>query len=275
VTRMRPRTVLLVAVALVITLVVPGTVAPLPSATYADGDRPLPLPTSIAALGDSITRGYNACGRFEDCPEQSWSTGTDEEVNSQYRRLLAVSPAVEGHATNLAKSGAKVNDLARQAHGAVDAGANYVTILIGANDACTSSEESMTPTDEFRRQLDDGLRVLAENLPKARVLVVSIPYLAQFVWYVGSICQSMLSNTRSTEPADVARRERVRQRVVDYNAQLAQACSAYGPRCRFDDNAVFDHPFTAAEVSTWDAFHPDSAGQALIAEITSAAGFSW
>ncbi|WP_405110941.1 hypothetical protein [Micromonospora sp. NBC_01405] len=34
------------------------------------------------------------------------------------------------------------------------------------------------------------------------------------------------------------RRARVRQRVVDYSTQLAQACAAYGPNRDFDDNAA-------------------------------------
>jgi lysophospholipase L1-like esterase len=241
----------------------------------------------MAALGDSITAGYNACGRFEDCPDHLWSTGTSPDVDSHYQRLLAVSPGVAGHATNLARSGAKVDDLARQSNEAVAIHPGYVTVLIGANDACTSSENNMTSVADFRARLDEALTVLATNLPKTRVLVASIPdllrlwevehrdRLAQIVWNLGSICQSMLDHERSTDAGDVARRERVRQRVADYNEQLREACAAYGRLCRFDGNAVFDHRFTAGEVSSWDAFHPDAAGQRLIAELTSTDGFDW
>ena len=282
---MRVRALLVVALA--VALLVTVSVTPRSSARYALGERPLPLPTSMAALGDSITAGYNACGQFEDCPDHSWSTGTAPDVNSHYQRLLAVSPGIEGHATNLARSGAKVDDLARQADEAVAVQPGYVTVLIGANDACTSSENDMTSVADFRTSLDAAFAVLASNLPKTRVFVASIPdllrlwevehrdRLAQLVWYVGSICQSMLDHARSTDAGDVARRERVRQRVADYNEQLREACAGYGPRCRLDGNAVFDHPFTAGEVSSWDAFHPDTAGQRLIAELTSTAGFDW
>ena len=65
------------------------------------------------------------------------------------------------------------------------------------------------------------------------------------------------------------------KRVIDYNVQLAAACAAYGPNCRFDGNAVFDYPFTLAHVSSWDYFHPNTAGQATLARITYAAGFNW
>lgn len=278
----------LLLVTLAVALLVPATVTREGTARYADRDgQRLPLPTSMAALGDSITTAYNACGRYEDCPERSWSTGTDDEVNSHYNRLRVISPAIEDNATNLAASGAKVDDLARQAEEAVDVDPDYVTILIGANDACTSSEETMTSVADFRDRLDVALGTLHEGLPKTRVLVASIPdllqlwevehrdRLAQVIWSLGSICQSMLQDARSVDADDVARRERVRQRVVDFNTALRDACTAYGPLCRFDGNAVFDHPFTEGEVSSWDAFHPSTSGQALLAEVTSAGGFDW
>jgi lysophospholipase L1-like esterase len=281
----RVRPVLLIVAALLLAL--PGSGATSATAPEPAVELPLPLPTSMAALGDSITTAYNACGRFEDCPERSWSTGTDAQVNSHYQRLLARSPEIEGQATNLARSGAKINDLERQASEAVKLRPTYVTVLIGANDACTSSEQTMTSVADFRRQLDRGLAVLMANLRATRLLIASIPDLltlwevehrdrvAQFIWSVGSVCQSMLQDARAVDDATNARRARVRQRVADFNQQLREACSAYGRLCRFDDNAVFNSPFTAGNVSSWDAFHPDVTGQALIAETTNDAGFQW
>lgn len=43
-------------------------------ATPAVAD-PGPPPTSMASLGDSITRGFNACGWYVDCTSRSFSTG--------------------------------------------------------------------------------------------------------------------------------------------------------------------------------------------------------
>ncbi|MGG8406484.1 SGNH/GDSL hydrolase family protein, partial [Streptomyces sp. 12297] len=37
-------------------------------------------PSSIAAVGDSITRGFDACSVLADCPEASWATGNDPAV---------------------------------------------------------------------------------------------------------------------------------------------------------------------------------------------------
>src|SRR4029453_13050868 len=98
------------------------------------------LPDSVAGLGDSITRGFNACGFFLDCTSRSWSTGSYSYVNSHYRRILANNPAIYGHNHNDAADGARASDLARQAGTAVNQQVEYVTIEIGANDACRSSE---------------------------------------------------------------------------------------------------------------------------------------
>lgn len=98
---------------------------------------------------------------------------------------------------------------------------------------------------------------------------------ARTVWSLFGICQSMLANPSSTSASDMARRDRVRQRVIDYNTQLAQACAAYGPNCVFDNNAVFNYPFTLSHVSSRDYFHPNASGQAVLASVSYAAGFNW
>lgn len=246
-----------------------------------------PPPNSMASLGDSITRGFNACGWYVDCTSRSFSTGSSSSVNSHYLRIRATNPAINGHNYNDARSGAKAADMPGQADTAVGQGAQYVTLLIGANDACTSSESSMTSVSAFRGSIDTTLSKLKTGLPNARVLVVSVPDLKR-LWSIGKgdlgaltawglfgICQSMLANPLSTSSSDEARRDRVRQRVIDFNGQLAAACSAYGSNCLFDNNAVFNYPFALSQISTWDYFHPNTAGQQVLASITYAAGFGW
>ncbi|SCF31233.1 GDSL-like Lipase/Acylhydrolase [Micromonospora purpureochromogenes] len=256
------------------------------AATPAVAD-PGPPPNSMASLGDSITRGFNACGWYVDCTSRSFSTGDYSTVNSHYLRIRAVNPTIQGRNLNDARSGAKSADMYGQAGTAVGQGVGYVTMLIGANDACTSSESTMTPVATYRANIDSALARLRAGLPNARVLLVSVPDIYR-LWYVGKgsgsartawstfgICQSMLANPTSTAQADVDRRARVRQRVVDFNTQLAQACAAYGSNCDFDDNAVFNYPFALSQVSTWDYFHPNTSGQAVLASVSYANGFGW
>ncbi|MGC1215097.1 MAG: SGNH/GDSL hydrolase family protein [Micromonospora sp.] len=244
-------------------------------------------PNSMASMGDSITRGFNACGWYTDCTYRSFSTGGSTLVDSHYLRILAKNPAISGHNYNDARSGAKASAMPGQASTAVSEKVQYVTILIGANDACTSSESTMTSVTTYRSYIDSALRTLKSGLPNARIAVISIPDIYR-LWYIGhtnltalsvwetyGICQSMLDRAWSTSSTDEARRQRVRQRVIAYNTQLAQACAAYGPKCDFDDNAVFNYRFALSQVSGWDYFHPSTSGQAALARVSYAAGFNW
>ncbi|WP_326559495.1 GDSL-type esterase/lipase family protein [Micromonospora sp. NBC_01796] len=270
---------LLTALAVLIGSVVVGAV---PAAA-----APGPPPASMSSLGDSITRGFNACGWYVDCTSRSFSTGDNSSVNPHYLRIRAVNPAINGRNHNDAQTGADSADLLGQANSAVSRGVQYVTVLIGANDACTGSESSMTTVGTFRANVDAGLNRLKSGLPGARVYVISVPDIqrlwsvgrdsgsARTAWSLFGICQSMLANPTSNAQADVDRRNRVRQRVVDYNAQLAAACAAYGANCKFDNNAVFNYPFALNQLSSWDYFHPNATGQQVLANVTYAAGFGW
>jgi lysophospholipase L1-like esterase len=236
-----------------------------------------PLPSSIAGIGDSITRAADVCCWYGDHPAQSWSTGGGffDGITSHYERILAQSPGIRGRNYNDARSGAKMRDAPAQAQTAVAQQARYVTILMGANDVCTSSPATMTSVADFTAQFSSAMDVLASGLPPdAHVFVASIPNVyrlwelfradpvAQFVWSVAGICQSMLSpsNTEADRQAVLAH-----ERAL--NDVLAGVCGAY-VFCRFDGYAVFDHPFARNHVSRLDYFHPSLAGQATLASIT-------
>jgi hypothetical protein len=244
------------------------------------------IPNSMASLGDSITRGFNACGWFVDCTNESWSTGGDSAIQSHYLRILAKNSAISGHNLNDAKSGAKEVDLNGQASTAVSQNVQYVTILMGANDVCTSSESTMTPVSTYASQFQQAMNTLTSGLPNASIFVASVPDI-QRLWFIGkdsssarsawssfNICQSMLANPQSTAQVDVDRRARVRQRAIDFNSQLATICAQY-TNCKFDGNAVFNYQFVLSQVSTWDYFHPNKSGQTALASTTYAAGFGW
>lgn len=251
---------------IVVTLVIPSSAS---AAVY---------PNSMAALGDSITRAYNTGSAWVDAPANSWTTGTNTSVNSLYLRFKAANPLITGKAYNDAKSGAKMADLLGQVATANGQRVEYVTILMGANDACTSSESTMTAVATFRSQFQSAMNSLVASSPNVRIYVLSIPDVynlwsvlksnssARFTWALFRICQSMLKNPTSTLQADVDRRARVRQRVIDFNTQLAQVCALY-VQCRFDNNATFGTQFVTSDVSTRDYFHPSLAGQAKLAGV--------
>ncbi|MFJ8919892.1 SGNH/GDSL hydrolase family protein [Streptomyces sp. NPDC102415] len=233
-------------------------------------------PASIAAVGDSITRGFDACSVLADCPEVSWATGTDGGVRSLAVRLLGASKAAS-HSWNHAVSGARMAQLPEQMALAAKDRPELVTVMIGANDACRDSVGLMTPVADFRASFEASMRQLRASAPKAQVYVSSVPDLKRLwstgrenplgkqIWKLG-ICRSMLGDADDMGRAAVARRDAVLERVVAYNGVLRDVC-ARDERCRYDGGAVFDYRFTGEQLSEWDWFHPGRNGQARLAEI--------
>ncbi|MFJ6511701.1 SGNH/GDSL hydrolase family protein [Streptomyces sp. NPDC091406] len=235
-----------------------------------------PRPASIAAVGDSITRGFDACSVLADCPEVSWATGTDDAVRSLAVRLLGPSKAAD-RSWNHAVSGSRMVQLPEQMARAAKERPELVTVMTGANDACRDSVRLMTPVADFRASFEASLRQLRAGAPKAQVYVSSVPDLKRLwstgrvnelgkkIWDLG-ICQSMLADADDLGPAAVARRDAVQERVVAYNEVLRDVC-AKDRYCRYDGGAVYDFRFTGAQLSPWDWFHPSRDGQARLAEI--------
>ncbi|MFI0819690.1 SGNH/GDSL hydrolase family protein [Streptomyces sp. NPDC021098] len=224
-------------------------------------------PSSIASLGDSVTRGFDACSVLSDCPRVSWSTGTDVDSLAQRLRSGARS-------WNYAKTGAVMADLPGQMQAAAVRKPQLVTVMIGANDACRDSVDAMTPTDEFRSTFTSALTRLRREVPKTQVYVASVPDLKRLwsqgrknvlgrqIWKLG-ICPSMLKDSDAMDAASTERRQRVDKQVDDYNKALKDVCGK-DPLCRYD-SAVHKYRFTERELSKWDWFHPSKVGQQQLA----------
>ncbi len=255
---------------------------------------PLTVPTSMAALGDSITIAYDVTKLLTAQPEYSWSTGTSTSVQSVYTRLKKRRTASWLAKANYAVSGAKMSDLAGQAAvpmGTVK-GKELVTILMGANDACTNTDgghDGMSRPSgagsrlRCRALLPQGSRPGGGRLDPRHLQAVGgragRSSSARFVWGLYGICQSMLKSpiiprrTRTSPAADV------RARVVAFNQRAGASVlgveTAVGhDACRFDGNAVYDTTFALTDISKVDYFHPSVSGQATLAAVTySAFGF--
>jgi lysophospholipase L1-like esterase len=254
-------------------------------ALWAAPASAIPAPNVMVALGDSITKAFNSdgpgcpTGPSLDCPKNSWSTGTNTDVNSQFQRIQAIDPEHDHVAYNYAVSGARVGtpenqrpiDLESQAEkAAAEQDPDYVTIEIGGNDACRSTIADQTPTDEFRAQVKKALKDLVREDPQVHIQMLSIPDInqlhelftdpvpgsttlaidpnAQFRWAAFNTCQALLANPRSTDTADVERRVAFQDQVIAYNGALAEVCAKFA-RCLFDNNAVFDIELTTADVA--------------------------
>jgi lysophospholipase L1-like esterase len=258
-----------------------GNGGPTPTGKPATG-----FPSSMAALGDSITIGFGSCFALVACERNSWATGGNTSVDSHYLRIRASNPKMRGHGYNFAVSGALAAGLARQADQAVRVKAGYVTVLIGANDACADRVTGMTPVDTFRDQVDAALAKLNKGLPTARILIVSIPDLYR-LWELGhgnpravrawrrGVCPSLLAGATSTAAADDQRRHQVDDRVDAYDSALVVACDAYGPRCRWDGGKAHRVRFSLDLLNEIDYFHPDAQGQAKLADVTYPGQITW
>ncbi|WP_405493230.1 GDSL-type esterase/lipase family protein [Streptomyces sp. NBC_00096] len=233
-------------------------------------------PASVAAVGDSITRGFDACSVLADCPEASWATGDDPEVHSLAARLLGEAEA-PARSWNYAVTGSRMADLPGQLASAAAHKPGLVTVMVGSNDACRPTASSMTSVAAFRSGFEKALAGLRAASPASQVYVSSVPDLQRLweqgkddpmvrqVWKLG-ICQSMLAEPTSAAAGATARRERVRARVVEYNEVLREVC-AKDELCRYDGGAVFQYPFSEEQLSRWDWFHPGRDGQARLAEL--------
>ena len=235
----------------------------------------------MVALGDSITQAVGAdTSTPAAATHLSWATGHFplDPVGSHYERLLAAGAPISGRARNLAIDGARMADAPRQADAAVQAGADYVTILMGANDLCVWSKGLITPLRRFETSFRSTIESLTRGLPDARIYVLSIPDLYR-VWLMlhddravtarwGRIrpCRSMFAKFNNERD-----RLEVRRRNMQFNETLEKVCEEY-PNCRFDGHAVFDGAYIAGDVGA-DFFHPSARGQRDLAEISWRNGF--
>jgi len=251
-----------------------------PSREAKPSPKPTPAwdssPASIAAVGDSITRGFDACGILTDCPDVSWATGASTQVDSLAVRLLGRTKAAE-RSWNYAVSGSRMADLPAQMARAASRTPALVTVMVGANDACRDSTAAMTSVADFRAGFEDALGVLRKTAPKAQVYVASVPNLKRLwsqgrtnpmgkqVWKLG-VCPSMLADADALDAAATERRDTVQERVEAYNSVLKEVCAG-DERCRYDGGAVYDYRFGTDQLSHWDWFHPSVNGQARLAEI--------
>ena len=199
-----------------------------------------PSITKMAALGDSITQALMTCSSLSGCPANSWSTGTTPSVNSHLQRLEGCRRDADRRLQRLGHRGAVERAERAGAEGGRRRGAQYVTIEIGANDACTKTVGAMTPMATYKANVASraGRRSRpARGAPQ--VFVASVPSLqqlydvnkgsssARFTWGLLGICQSMLANPTSTKHGRRCSAGRpCSSGSTTYNAALADLCDA-------------------------------------------------
>lgn len=238
----------------------------------ASGARPASTnngaPTSIAALGDSITMA--ACANGASCvdvPADSWATGTNPAVDSHLRRLQAIWKTQRVRAFNLASdSDVTMADLAAQARQARRDGADYVTIEIGENDLCGS-----TSIGAFRAELRRGLAVLTAGARTPKILLLSIENIVAHWRAVRSdpAGRKALENGYTLDCALGAQVPHawltdIEARTRALNDVEAQVCSTV-PYCLYDRGTYYQLPLHGRYFSPADYQHLTLAGQRALA----------
>ncbi|WP_181135484.1 GDSL-type esterase/lipase family protein [Rathayibacter sp. AY2B3] len=246
---------------------------------------------TLLALGDSITRAATTCGANRDCADNSWATGSATAVDSIASRMAAADPRTAVRAVNYAKSGAVISGVESRIDAAADAGEepDVVTLLIGGNDLCslTLSPESdgyaMTPAASFAASATGILRSIGEEWPEATVLVGSVPDIESeweavrptpgaAIWAWGGVCRTQrgvdaTTGAPLTGSAYTASLAAAEDREADFNSALESACASAANDCVWDGGALTAAPISLDQLSTdVDYFHPNVAGQAMIAE---------
>lgn len=156
------------------------------AATFADTTTFLPFSFFQTLRGELAADSFQTLALIENKKSYSWASG--RWIDSHYMKLRQSMRYENSNDTldvmNVAVPGSEAKDTLIQAQKVVDAMKSgsylelkYVTLLIGANDACSSSSSVGTPHEVFREHLRATIRKLAEIQQKEpiRVLVSSIP----------------------------------------------------------------------------------------------------
>ena len=277
-----------------------------------------PVPKNLFNIGDSIGEGNAADGTIGALRREAvWSTGYDvaDRVFSFNERFEAADAVnyFENSATrdsflNHAVSGAKMDDFAEQANNVANSAnltpnnaVGSLTILMGNNDVCSESLESMTPPEQFESQYRAGLDVLAasSSTKTAYIHVTSIPAI-YWLWQVKRQntwcrliawpfvpCQNLLENPDNDcgagdsdldpdtihvdDGPNCIRRKRFHAKIRDiYNPILKKVLQEYIDTGRLPNAYyvnIFDIQFAAVHVNDGDCFHPSIEGHALMADV--------
>jgi lysophospholipase L1-like esterase len=250
----------------------------------------VPLPSLLAAIGDSYSQAYSVLPTYlHDHPGFSWVVGSarNDGVFSLYERFraLGASPVVVDAAT----SGRQMKDAPRQANLVVEAARKlragqtaYVTFELGTNDLCADPDPKTNP-DTFEKNLATAIATLRSGLPAgSRILMLSVPNFPHFrdITQADPAAKAKLTLPKNSTqcppylgdngPFSMAQANDYLSR---YDAALESACreieavdSPSGKlSCTYNATLLADTDFGISDLSTVDYFHPSLSGQAKMA----------
>lgn len=272
-------------------------------AAGCDGDAPKPArlqPKRLYSIGDSITRAFDAYLPGDDLP-LSWVNGSygfwqqflgAPDVNAHNQRITALYGS--SGRTNVigAANGARWDDALGQSQNGIGGAPTYVTVMLGGNDVCRDSILDLPAGEEIQAEVIATLDYLDQNLPAgASVVVVGIPDIKRLydvaisgeggfglidcsaIWQttaLGFPCGSMLSpDNTEADRLYVQQQNALYNGLIELEVRNKQRRST---RVHYTFLPAATTAFTADDISTIDCFHPSGQGEALLSQMTWAAG---
>ncbi|MEO5668688.1 MAG: GDSL-type esterase/lipase family protein [Bdellovibrionota bacterium] len=277
------------------------------------------LPASMGAIGDSMTAGALAMFKRQnfvlpwtelvvairamaygltsnlstiEARKLSWSSGYDTKgrVESHAYRISKIQDLKQSIPSyNAAVTGAESGDIQSQVDRMNQWSIktvnkqfpDYVTLMIGPNDACANSPEEMVDTNTYYSNVVKIVDEMLAKSPDTKIVVGSIPNIellrtvakdARLYW--GVKCEALWKKANLcptlTTLSDPYQRAIVGNRIKDYNNALQEIVesrrASVGDRIRFAPQ-TFQEVFSADELSI-DCFHPNTRGQQRVANAT-------
>ena len=245
-----------------------------------------PQALHMAALGDSITRAFNA-NTPVDHPQNSWSTGnTDKGLFRRgsvlsHAEYLSIASGRDVVVHNVARTGAETTDLQRQVSELNGVSLDYATILIGANDLCINGKDALGQSPDmshYSERIEQAVTDLIQRNPNIRILLVSIPDMlrlqsighqtsCQSRWSTIGICQNLLHENIS--PSDL---DNFGAQWRTANDDLRLIAQRHGENVMYS-SVLSEFPFERQHLSDLDCFHPNIIGQNLLSKETWTTGW--
>lgn len=241
-------------------------------------------PSSIAVLGTATANGWGAepTHPFANAPRDSWATGTNPAVRSIYSRLLALNPAIKGHAFTFASfngapegAGKELDDFAHAVHDTLRLKVKPELVLVQVIDRALKCDGT-TERDfaNYGKQFGDSLQTLAQGLPNARIVVISQwGSFASYVAYLKALDQAARQKNAGKKPCQLtaspsgavvpSRVDYAKGIVAGREAQLKAECAKV-TGCRYDGGAASRIAVTPADVAQFQ-YTPTVQGQAKLA----------
>ncbi|HKF88403.1 MAG TPA: hypothetical protein VKB85_10065 [Propionibacteriaceae bacterium] len=207
-------------------------------------------PVGVIAIGHSGLTGENSdpSRPGQVALENSWATGTSPQVNSLYRRLVAVRPETDGHVANTAEGGAPASTLFAQAQRALETVPTPALVVVQTLDGdirCDGTDDAHVP--EVGVALAAALELVTTASPDSRILMVGqlgrpSPSFVKKLVAEDPTVKAELTGTGMCdfyEPDGVLNKKAFdtgTSIIEDYETEQARVCATV-PNCRTDDGA--------------------------------------